>query len=227
MTNRCASSPCMAAEVDPVYADPLAVDPEQARDVARWRRAERIRLRQHRDALRVADRHLAATAIAAHLASLLSRQFGDLRGRVISGYWPIKGEPDLRPLLARLHDDGVHVALPLVEVKAAPLVFRRWTPQTRMVRGDWNIPIPPPEAEVVMPDIALAPVVGWTDKGYRLGYGGGYFDRTLAALAPRPFAIGIGFHAARMDTIFPQPHDIPLDAIVTEAGCPVPPSTRA
>ena len=110
-----------------------------------------------------------------------------------------------------------------VEVKAAPLVFRRWTRKTRMVRGDWNIPVPPPEVEAVTPEIALAPVVGWTAEGFRLGYGGGYFDRTLAALLPRPFTIGIGFQSARLATIYPQPHDIALDAVVTEAGIAVPP----
>jgi 5,10-methenyltetrahydrofolate synthetase len=212
----------MAAEVDPAYFDPLAVDPVQARDVARWRKAERQRLRAERDAMSVADRQAAGMTIAAHLADMLSRTFGDLRGRVFSGYWPIKGEPDLRPLLAALHADGVRVALPLVEVKAAPLVFRRWTPETRMVRGDWNIPVPPHESEAVVPEVALAPVVGWTDDAYRLGYGGGYFDRTLAALTPRPFVIGVGFQSARLATIYPQPHDIRLDAIVTEAGCVVP-----
>ena len=103
-------------------------------------------------------------------------------------------------------------------MKAAPLVFRRWTPETRMVRGDWNIPVPPPEAEALTPDITLAPVMGWDGACYRLGYGGGYFDRTLAALSPRPFTIGIGFQSARLATIYPQPHDIPLDVIVTEAG---------
>ena len=220
---RYASPPCMAAEVDPAYFDPLAVDPEQARDVARWRRAERTRLRSERDALSVADRQAAGAAIAGHLADLLRQRFGSLRGRVFSGYWPIKAEPDLRPLLATLHAEGALVALPLVEVKAAPLVFRRWTPETRMVRGDWNIPVPPPEAEVVTPEIALAPVVGWTAEGFRLGYGGGYFDRTLATLSPRPFTIGIGFQSARLATIYPQPHDIVLDAVVTEAGIAVPP----
>ena len=213
-----ASPPCLAAEIDPAYFDPLTVDPQQARDVARWRKAERIRLRAARDALSVAKRQAVGTAIAARLAGFLRSRFGDLRGRVFSGYWPIKGEPDLRPLLADLHRAGVQVALPLVEVKAAPLVFRRWTPETRMVRGDWNIPVPPPEAPVVTPEMALAPLIGWTDEGYRLGYGGGYFDRTLAALSPRPFTIGIGLAAARLPTIFPQPHDIPLDAIVTEDG---------
>ncbi len=223
-TGRYASPPCMAAEVDPSYFDPLAVDPQQARDVARWRKAERIRLRGERDALGVAERQAVGAAIGGHLAEFLRQRFGDLRGRVFSGYWPIKGEPDLRPLMADLHRAGVLVALPLVEVKAAPLVFRRWTPDTRMVRGDWNIPVPPPDAPEVTPDIALAPLVGWTGDGYRLGYGGGYFDRTLASLSPRPFTIGIGFGSARLDTIFPQPHDIALQAIVTEAGSrPMPP----
>ena len=220
---RYASPPCMAAEVDPTYFDPLAVDPEQARDVARWRSAERRRLRAERDALSVADRQAAGAAIADHLADLLRQRFGTLRGRRFSGYWPIKAEPDLRPLMAALHAEDALVALPLVEVKAAPLVFRRWTPETRMVRGDWNIPVPPPEAQAVTPEISLAPVVGWTAEGFRLGYGGGYFDRTLAALSPRPFTIGIGFQAARLATIYPQPHDIALDAIVTEAGLAVAP----
>jgi len=112
----------------------------------------------------------------------------------------------------------VNVTLPVVEMKAAPLAFRRWTPQTRMVRGDWNILVPPPNADRLIPQITLAPCVGWDGEGYRLGYGGGYFDRTLAALRPRPFTIGIGFHAARLATIYPQPHDIPLDVVLTERG---------
>ncbi|MFC2967941.1 5-formyltetrahydrofolate cyclo-ligase [Acidimangrovimonas pyrenivorans] len=216
------SPPCYAAEVAPGYFDPLAVDPEQARDVARWRKAERGRLRAERQALSVADRGAVAGSLTKHLRSFLAARFDGARGRILSAYWPIKGEPDLRPLMAELHRAGVAIALPLVEVKRAPLAFRRWTPETRMVRGDWNIPVPPPDAPAVTPDIAFAPLVGWDDAGYRLGYGGGYFDRTLASLAPRPFTIGIGFQAARLSTIFPQPHDIVLDAIVTEAGVQVP-----
>jgi len=213
-----ASSPCMAHEVDPTYFDPLGVDPEQARDVARWRKAERTRLRDARMKLSVDERRVISERLSHHLGNFLTAHFGDLAGRVFSAYWPIKGEPDLRPLMADLHARGVKVALPLVEQKASPLVFRRWTPETHMVRGDWNIPVPPPEAEAVLPDITLAPVVGWDKEGYRLGYGGGYFDRTLAALSPRPFSIGIGFEAAHLATIFPQPHDIGLDVILTEAG---------
>ena len=212
------SPPCYAAEVAPEYFDPLAVDPEQARDVARWRKAERTRLRAARLALSVAERKEIGEELAGYLRQVLQDRFGGAQGKVLSAYWPIKGEPDLRPLMADLHEGGVTVALPLVETKAAPLTFRRWTPETRMVRGDWNIPVPPPDAPVVTPDIALAPLVGWTADGYRLGYGGGYFDRTLAALSPKPFVVGIGINAAQLKTIYPQPHDIPLDLILTEKG---------
>ncbi|MEQ8868809.1 MAG: 5-formyltetrahydrofolate cyclo-ligase [Silicimonas sp.] len=212
------SPPCYAAEVAPEYFDPLATDPEQARDVARWRKAERTRLRATRFDLSVTERNDIGKALAGHLKQVLQDRFDGAWDMVFSAYWPIKGEPDLRPLMTELHEAGATVALPLVETKAAPLTFRRWTPETRMVRGDWNIPVPPPDAPIVTPEITLAPLVGWAADGYRLGYGGGYFDRTLAALKPRPFTIGIGFETAELSTIYPQPHDIPLDLILTEAG---------
>lgn len=218
-----ASPPCMAAEVDPTYFDPNHVDPEQARDVARWRKAERLRLRAERDAMSVADRASMGERIGAHLLRFLADRFGNLEGRVFSGYWPIKGEPDLRPWLISLIERGAIVALPVVVVPSAPLVFRRWTPETKMERGNWNIPVPPAEAAVLVPDIALAPLVGWDSRGYRLGYGGGYFDRTLASLSPCPHVIGIGLQSAHIGTIYPQPHDIRLSAIVTEAGVQVEP----
>jgi 5,10-methenyltetrahydrofolate synthetase len=207
----------MASEVDPAYFDPLAVDPQQARDVARWRRAERQRLAGLRDALGQAGRQEVSDRIRQHLLQVLDLR-GIGAGMVLSGYWPIKGEPDLRPALAALHARGVTIALPVVETRAAPLVFRHWTPETRMVRGDWNIPVPPSDAQMLRPDVALAPCLGWDDGCYRLGWGGGYFDRTLAVLTPRPTVIGIALAAARLPTIYPQPHDIPLDMIVTEAG---------
>lgn len=213
-----ASPPCMAGEIAPDYFDPLGVDADQARDVTRWRIAKRAELLEARRALSVDARHAAGEAIAAHLRAYLDAHFGGARGRVFSAYWPIKGEVDLRDLMGALHRDGVIVALPLVETRAAPLVFRRWTPDTQMVRGDWNIPVPPPDADEVTPDIALAPVMGWDERGYRLGYGGGYFDRTLAAIAPPVHAIGIGFQAAKLATIYPQPHDIALQDIITETG---------
>jgi 5-formyltetrahydrofolate cyclo-ligase len=215
---RYTSPPCLAAEIAPDYFDPLATDPQQARDVARWRRSERIRLRAAREGLSVADRRGLGVALAGHLRRFLANRFGGASGMVLSAYWPIKGEPDLRTLMAELHSAGVIIALPVVEVRASPLVFRRWQPGLQMVRGDWDIPVPPADAERLTPDVSLAPVVGWDNAGFRLGYGGGYFDRTLARLTPRPFTIGIGLHGARLATIFPQPHDMPLNVILTEAG---------
>ncbi|MFC2981953.1 5-formyltetrahydrofolate cyclo-ligase [Roseicyclus marinus] len=207
----------MAADVDPAYVDPFGVDPEQAHDVARWRRAERARLAGLRERLGRAGRAQVSDRIGQHLERVLGDR-GVRRGCVLSGYWPIKGEPDLRPALAGLHRAGVTIALPVVETRAAPLVFRRWTPGTKVVRGDWNIPVPPPEADVLTPDIALAPCLGWDGACFRLGWGGGYFDLTLAVLVPRPVTIGVALSGARLHTIFPQPHDIPLDLILTEDG---------
>lgn len=209
-----ASPACLAHEIDPAYA---GADPQQALDVARWRKAERTRLLDERRALSVAVRETAAQAIALQLDHLLARRFGSVKGLTISAWWPIKAELDLRFWLAGLADRGARGALPLVIQRAAPLAFRVWTPGTRMERGFWNIPVPA-EGPDVVPDVTLSPVVGWDGEGYRLGYGGGYFDRTLAALSPRPFAIGVGLHAAQIPTIFPQPHDIAMDVIVTERG---------
>ncbi|MDP4032877.1 MAG: 5-formyltetrahydrofolate cyclo-ligase [Pseudorhodobacter sp.] len=220
-TGSYASPPCYAHEVDPTYFDPLAVDARQATDVARWRQAERVRLRTARLAVSAEARATMAQALATHLDALLAGWVGDVAGRVISGYWPIKAELDLRFWLTGLHARGALVALPLVETRAAPLVFRRWKPGMTMMRGHWNIPVPPPEAEQVTPGVALAPVMGWDAAGYRLGYGGGYFDRTLAALTPRPLVIGVGMQSAAIATIYPQPHDIAMDVIVTEAGVQV------
>ncbi len=213
-----ASPPCLAHEVDPAYFDPMAVDPQQAADVARWRKVERKRLRDARTTLPVSARETIAAALSRALDTFLAERIGPVVGRVVSGYWPIKSEPDLRGWLGRLHDAGAVTALPVVETKAAPLVFRLWEPRMRMIRGDWNINVPPPDSDLVTPEITLAPLVGWDGAGYRLGYGGGYFDRTLAALSRRPLVIGVGLEAARLPTIFPQPHDIPMDAVVTEAG---------
>lgn len=213
-----ASPPCLAGEIAPDYFDPLAVDPDQARDVARWRKARRHELLAARDALGVAARQAAAAAMGRHLDQLVAELLPEPAGKVIAGYWPIKSEPDLRPWLAAQRDKGVIVALPVVVAKGQPLVFRPWEPGGPMVRGVWNI-LEPDTTATVTPDLVLAPALGWDDAGYRLGYGGGYYDRTLAR--HRPPVIGIALAAARLATIFPQPWDIPLAAIVTEAGIAV------
>lgn len=221
-----ASPPCFAHELEENPFDPLAVDPEQARDVARWRKAERERLLAARRSIPVAERRRLTQALIAHLRRALRDRFPEALEAGLGGFWPIKGEPDLRPLLTELHARGVEIALPLVETRAAPLTYRRWTPETRMVRGHWRIPVPPPQAPELRPGLLLAPLVGWDPGGWRLGYGGGYFDRTLAAASPRPAVIGVGLEAARLRTIYPQPHDIAMDLVVTETGSREPDRSR-
>ena len=106
--------------------------------------------------------------------------------------------------------------MPVVIDKKGPLEYRAWRPGEKLVDGVWNIPIPE-RRRIVVPQAVLAPLVGFDRDCYRLGYGGGYFDRTLAALAPRPWAIGVGFELSQLETIYPQDFDIPMDLIVTEA----------
>jgi 5-formyltetrahydrofolate cyclo-ligase len=132
-------------------------------------------------------------------------------------YWPIRGEIDLRDF-ARAHcERGGVVALPVVVERGAPVEFWRWQPGARMSRGLWNIPVPA-ERALVAPDALVVPLVGFDAGRYRLGYGGGYYDRTLAAAPRRPFCVGLGYSAGRLDSIFPQSHDIPMDVVITEDG---------
>lgn len=217
ITHGYASPPCFAHEVDQNHVDPLAVDPQQEEDVARWRKAVRARLLAERAALPVSERQAAAETILGRLDALLAARYQSIEGLTISAWWPIKAELNLRHWMENLLERGARVALPVVVVPAAPLVFRLWTPDCKMVQGFWKIPVPADGQEVV-PDVTLAPVVGWDTAGYRLGYGGGYFDRTLQAPARRPLTVGVGIGSAQLATIFPQEHDIPMDAIVTEAS---------
>jgi len=107
-------------------------------------------------------------------------------------------------------------ALPAVIERGAPLAFRPWATGEKLEKGVWNIPIPQETAEIVTPNILIAPVVGFDRRCYRLGYGGGFFDRTLAVFPYAPTVIGVGYTTAEIPTIHPQWHDIPLSAVVTE-----------
>jgi 5,10-methenyltetrahydrofolate synthetase len=135
-------------------------------------------------------------------------------GTIASFYWPFRGEPDLRWVMRALCDAGLRTALPVVVAKGQPLAFREWTPECRLERGVWNIPFPADGASVV-PTVVIAPLVGFDASCYRLGYGGGFFDRTLAAMAMKPLVIGVGHPVQRVATIHPQPYDIAMDWIVT------------
>lgn len=185
-----------------------------------WRRTERARLIEARLHAPVAERQDASARIAAGLDAYC-RERGLLAAiSTVSAYWPLRGEPDLRPWLARLHEAGHTCVLPVVVEKGAPLVFRRWSPGCAMEKGFWNIPVPAAREEFA-PRLLLAPVVGFDAQCYRLGYGGGYFDRTLALLQARGVAfhvVGVGFESARLESIQLLAHDIALQAIVTEAA---------
>ena len=109
------------------------------------------------------------------------------------------------------------MVLSVVIDKHGPLEYRTWRPGENLISGVWDIPIPE-KREIVIPTMVLAPLVGFDRSSYRLGYGGGYFDRTLAALRPQPFAIGVGYEFQQLETIYPQPFDMPMDLIVTETG---------
>ena len=151
------------------------------------------------------------------LLECIRQQFQQLRAATIGFYWPIKGEIDVNPLVRDFLARGAAAALPVIVTKEQPLEFWRWHPDMKLDRGVWNIPVPS-ERALVEPTVLLVPLLGFDAAGYRLGYGGGYYDRTLAASAPRPFTIGVGHEFGRLQSIYPQSHDIPLDVIVTECG---------
>ena len=185
-------------------------DPQNAADVMRWRKAERERLIAARLALSVAERKEHAELVARDLDALIPVT-GDT---VVSLYWPFRGEPNLHPWMAAACEKGIRIALPIVIAKGQPLVFREWQPGARMERGVWNIPFPA-DGAIVEPTVVIAPLVGFDGQNYRLGYGGGFFDRTLASLNRRPLAIGVGHPIGTLRTIHPQSHDIPMTWVVT------------
>ena len=176
-----------------------------------WRQAKRQELIARRLALSPAERAAASERITGRLNGLLA----DAPGRLIGFYWPFKGEYDPRPLVRGLHQTDVALALPVVIAKKQPLVFRPWRPGVPMAHGIWDIPIPA-GGEPVQPDTLLVPLVGFDGEGYRLGYGGGFYDRTIAALPARPRTIGVGFACARLPSVRSRPHDIPMNRVVTD-----------
>ena len=182
-------------------------------EIRQWRREQRAELIARRIALPRQQR----AEFSATIRRTIGAAFPQLRDALIGFYWPIRGEVALQGLVRELIAAGARAALPVVVAQRQPLEFRAWQPGARMARGVWNIPIPA-AAQLVRPSALLVPLVGFDDGGYRLGYGGGFYDRTLAALRPRPLAIGVGYELGRLATIHPQAHDMPMDAIVTEAG---------
>jgi 5,10-methenyltetrahydrofolate synthetase len=190
---------------------------DQLRQIAANPDAMRATLRRAKIAARLAlpaAAHRAANvAIQHHLTEFLR----PMPMGTIAFCMPIRAEADCRPLVEHLIAAGWQAAMPTVLTIDAPMEFRAWTPDAPMATDPYGIPIPA-AGRPAHPDVILLPLVAFDAAGYRLGYGGGYFDRTLATLKPRPLTIGVGFELCAVADIHPERHDIPLDLIVTESG---------
>jgi len=147
----------------------------------------------------------------------LRRGFPNLHRGTVAFCWPYKNEYDARYLARELRAQGATTALPVVVAPKTPLIFREWHPGVKLIPGVYDIPYPA-EGEPLQLDWVLLPMNGFDKGGYRLGYGGGFFDRTLAAMAKRPTVIGVTYEVGAIETIYPQPYDIPMDFVVTERG---------
>ncbi|MDP1651934.1 MAG: 5-formyltetrahydrofolate cyclo-ligase [Rhodocyclaceae bacterium] len=208
--------------------------------------AVRAALRREKIAARLALPAAMQEAASTRVLDLLTSLLLPRPAGMIAFCWPIRAEVDCRPLVTGLLAAGWRAAMPAVVTVDAPMEFRAWWPEAPMVTDPYGIPIPalagPPQegrrppvggsepglrawgannpatAVSPLPDVVLLPLVAFDAAGYRLGYGGGYFDRTLAACVPRPLAIGVGFDLCAVPDIHPEAHDIPLDLIVTESG---------
>jgi len=176
------------------------------------RGAARRALRERRDAIAAGERNEADRAIRERLRQAVR----ELRPAALAAYWPMRGEPDVIELLSAWHEEGIVVALPRVVAPDAPLRFECWRPGLRLVSGVFGTSEPPAGERPVSPDLLVMPCLGFDAHCYRLGYGGGFYDRTLAAL-PGARAIGVAYDECEMRAFAAQPHDRPLDAVVTQA----------
>ena len=171
------------------------------------------------------------TALLALRAALLPEQLREASDRIHGGlaklpptmtgstlgfYWAFRGEVSVLPFIERYVAAGGRAALPVVESRAQPLRFREWRPGCAMATGAFGTLHS--TGKYMQPDLLLIPLLGFDEAGYRLGYGGGYYDRTLAMANPKPRTVGVGLEIGRLTTIYPQPYDVPMDCIVTEAG---------
>ena len=144
----------------------------------------------------------------------------EFRGMTIGGIWPLPGEIDTRPLQNNLAAMGEKLSLPCTPKKGHPLTFRHWTSGDKLKAGPYQTREPYPDQPVIFPDLVFVPLLAFTSRGERLGYGGGFYDRTLQSLAERQevFACGIAYNAQEAVTLPTDKYDVRLDAILTETG---------
>lgn len=178
-----------------------------------WRKEQRAKLMALRETIAESNHRCWSSAIT----ESLKQGFPMLQSQVVGFCWPHRGEYDPRPFMKFVQERGATLALPEVVNRHEPLRFRKWWLEAPMKVGAYNIPVPD-NTDLVTIDAVVIPMIGFDKLGFRLGYGSGYFDRTLVAINPRPLAIGVAFEILRLDNLHPQPHDIPMDFIVTEGG---------
>ena len=178
-----------------------------------WRKLKRAELMRHRESITANDHRSWSEGIT----TSLEQAFPQLQRCTVGFCWPYRGEYDPRPAMNFLCAKGATLALPEIPEDGGLLQFRRWWPEAPMRVGAYAIPVPD-NTELLTVDAIIIPLVGFDQQGYRLGYGGGYFDRMLASKTPPPLIIGVAFEILRLDSIHPQPHDIAMDLVVTEAG---------
>ena len=180
--------------------------------------AARLKARTRRDAAHEAALH-ASPPTGERLRDIFRQTVTPRPGAIVSGYWPVRGEIDPLALLTFLHDTGHCCGLPVMVGREKPLVFRQWHPDMEMTPGGFGIPVPPETMDEVTPDLLLVPFLAFDGEGYRLGYGGGYYDRTLAALRADNadlMAVGVAYGAQKTDKLPREATDQPLDLVVTE-----------
>lgn len=156
-------------------------------------------------------------ALGARLADHVLRDCPPPSGAIVAGFWPMGPEIDIRPLLRTLHARGHPIALPVTPKRGLPLAFRRWHPGDTLARGPMGTSQPAPDAEALTPAFLLVPLLAFDAAGQRLGYGGGYYDRTLAGL-PGAFRLGCAYACQMLDAVPAGPEDVKLHAVATEHG---------
>jgi 5-formyltetrahydrofolate cyclo-ligase len=180
-----------------------------------------------KDNLRTAAlaRRDAVNGLAREAAAQRFAAFADIfdvtSGTVVAGYMPMRSEADPLPLMRALAARGAQLALPAVVARDAPLVFRAWREGDALIGGPFGTRHPADAAPQLVPDIVLAPLAAFDRRGHRIGYGGGYYDRTLAALrAQKPLvAAGVAFAVQEVETVPASHHDAVLDVVLTDLEC--------
>ncbi len=194
-------------------------------DLVRRKAELRARLLARRSELEAAEAAAAADAVAARVAELIPAEQDPAEQAVVAAYWPLAGELDPRPAMRRLAARGHRLALPRMQGKGLPLAFHVFDGDLAvdadqlLTRGGFGVMQPGPAVALAAPGVLLVPLLGFDRRGHRLGYGQGYYDRTLRALRAAgsiKLAIGLAFALQEVETVPAGPADEPLDAVVTE-----------